>query len=249
MTLEEAFGTVIRRFRKELQLSQEELSRISSLDRVFISQLERGKQQPTLVTIFELAAAMKVPVATILTETELLLRFREVKPYWQGHKPITKKKCWEQFGENIINNDSCIPARETILLVDDSKDLLLSISGLLASQGYNVIIAEDGRDAVNIYEENMDRIDLVVMDVMMPRENGIAAHKEISRLNPDARILLMSGYSPTSLSNTRGLNFIQKNMLPAMLFNKIRELLDSKSEKSLMEPEALTACTPTGEQT
>ncbi|MDD2541480.1 MAG: helix-turn-helix transcriptional regulator, partial [Desulfuromonadaceae bacterium] len=77
MTIEKAFGIVIRRLRKELLLSQEELSAISSLDRVFISRLERGIQQPKLVTIFQLATALKVSVSRVFLETELLLCFNK----------------------------------------------------------------------------------------------------------------------------------------------------------------------------
>ena len=85
LTIEMAFGIVIRRLRKEQLLSQEELSRISSLDRGFISQLERGKQKPTIITIFELAAALNVSATRILNETDLLLWFNKVKLRSEEH--------------------------------------------------------------------------------------------------------------------------------------------------------------------
>ena len=90
MTIEEAFGIVIRRLRKERGLSQDELSNMSSLDRGFISQIERGKQQPTLLTMFGLASALKVSAARVIYEAELLLTFN-------GSKIIDHKIVASQF--------------------------------------------------------------------------------------------------------------------------------------------------------
>lgn len=70
MTIECAFGEVVRESRKALQFSQEELAFLSGLDRSYISLLECGHKQPTLVTIFQLAKALKTSPSTILTEVE-----------------------------------------------------------------------------------------------------------------------------------------------------------------------------------
>jgi two-component system chemotaxis response regulator CheY len=88
-------------------------------------------------------------------------------------------------------------------------------------------MATDGQDAVDIYKGNQESVDLVLMDIMMRRKDGITAHKEISNFDPNARILLMSAYSAASLGNMENFNFIHKPMLPPDLFNNIRELLDS----------------------
>ncbi|MEI6702671.1 MAG: response regulator [Deltaproteobacteria bacterium] len=238
MTIEEAFGAVIRRLRKERFLSQEALSKISSLDRVFISQLERGKQQPTLITIFGLAAALSVSVSTMLTETELLLIFNKVKLPMHDFKAIPYEILWEQFGGNITSENPAISSPKTILIADDEMFLCQFLSELLTSQGYNVLIATDGQDAIDMYKENPGTVDLVLMDIMMQRKDGITAYKEISKFDPNARILLMSAYSSTSLGNMGNFNFIQKPMLPPDLFNNIRELLDSVTSKSLSVAEA-----------
>lgn len=230
MTIEEAFGIVIRRLRKERLLSQDGLSKTSSLDRGFISQLERGKQQPTLITIFELASALNVSAARILFEAELLLGFRRVKLYRHDLKLTAYEKLWEQLGGNPMDNNSAFSGTETILLVDDELYLRHFLSELLASQGYKVILAEDGQEALLKYKEYQDCVDLVLMDIMMPRKDGVTAHKEISEINPNAKILLMSGYSSVSLGNIDDLKFIQKPMLPETLFLNIRELLDSGSK-------------------
>ncbi len=70
MTIEEAFGEVIRELRKVNQISQEKLAEVSNLDRSFISLLECGHKQPSLITIFQLAKAFKLPASKILSLVE-----------------------------------------------------------------------------------------------------------------------------------------------------------------------------------
>lgn len=72
MTLEAAFGQIIRQLRKERGLSQERLAFESNLDRSFISQLECGVKQPSLVTIFQLARALQTSPARIMDAVETL---------------------------------------------------------------------------------------------------------------------------------------------------------------------------------
>lgn len=74
MTIEAAFGEVIRELRKLKRLSQEDVAYESGLDRSFISLLETGRQQPSLVTIFQLAKALEVSPAQLLTSVEEKLR-------------------------------------------------------------------------------------------------------------------------------------------------------------------------------
>ena len=70
MTIEEAFGEVIRELRKEHRISQEKLAEVSNLDRSFISLLECGHKQPSLVTIFQLAKSFKISASKILSLVE-----------------------------------------------------------------------------------------------------------------------------------------------------------------------------------
>jgi transcriptional regulator with XRE-family HTH domain len=70
LTIEEAFGEVIRELRKANKLSQEKLAELSKLDRSFISLMECGHKQPSLITIFQLAKAFKLSASKILSLTE-----------------------------------------------------------------------------------------------------------------------------------------------------------------------------------
>lgn len=70
MTIEEAFGEVIRDLRKANQISQEKLAEVSNLDRSFISLLECGHKQPSLITIFQLANAFNISASNMLSLVE-----------------------------------------------------------------------------------------------------------------------------------------------------------------------------------
>lgn len=70
MTIESAFGDTIKEFRKQKRLSQEEVAHRSNLDRSFISLLETGRQQPSLITIFQLANALEISAAQLIATVE-----------------------------------------------------------------------------------------------------------------------------------------------------------------------------------
>ncbi len=74
MTIEKAFGEVIKELRKQKKLSQEDVAHESFLDRSFISLLETGRQQPSLVTIFQLSRALGVTASQIIAAVESRLQ-------------------------------------------------------------------------------------------------------------------------------------------------------------------------------
>jgi len=84
---------------------------------------------------------------------------------------------------------------ETILAVDDDKALLPAIVDLLSMIGYRMITAEDGQAAVDTYRRN--RPDAVLMDRNMPRMNGVDAARHILKIDPNAKVVLLSGYDPS----------------------------------------------------
>lgn len=225
LTIEEAFGLVIRRLRRERSLSQEQLSLSSTLGRAFISQLERGKQQPTLLTIFGLASALCVQPARILTEIELLLGFNDALQCRHDLQIVYDGWCCSQE-ELMQNHFEELRGNETILLVDDESQLREMLSDLLTEYGYTVLVAEDGQDAVHVYKNSRERIQLILMDVIMPRKDGIKACREILDLNQHALVVLMSAYSTESLNCIKQTSFIQKPMTPLELLKKIRYTLN-----------------------
>jgi two-component system cell cycle sensor histidine kinase/response regulator CckA len=119
---------------------------------------------------------------------------------------------------------------ETILLAEDDTDTRRTLSEVLRLCGYTVLEAGDGKEAVRIYSEHRERIDLAVLDVRMPEMTGREVYEEIMRLTPQAAVLFMSGYTDDIINSEgileRELNFISKAALPAEILRKVREVLD-----------------------
>ncbi|NTW67174.1 MAG: DUF3365 domain-containing protein [Nitrospirae bacterium] len=121
---------------------------------------------------------------------------------------------------------------ETILVAEDDEMIRILTRSVLMEFGYQVIEARDGDDAVRVFRENRDRVDLLLLDVIMPRKNGKAAYEEIREIRPGIKALFMSGYSADMVSNEgileKGISFISKPVSPTELLLKVREVLDKK---------------------
>jgi two-component system, cell cycle sensor histidine kinase and response regulator CckA len=83
----------------------------------------------------------------------------------------------------------------TVLLVDDEETVRSAGRLMLESFGFEVIAAENGREAVELYRENADRIVAVLLDLTMPQMDGEQTFRELRRLRPDVKVALMSGYN------------------------------------------------------
>ncbi len=87
-----------------------------------------------------------------------------------------------------------VPGKGIVLVVDDEEILRSLLREALEALGYEVITASDGHDAVELYEKMHRQIDLVLMDLRMPRKNGADAFREMRMIKPDVRVLISSGY-------------------------------------------------------
>lgn len=83
---------------------------------------------------------------------------------------------------------------ETILIVDDQETIWDFLIEALQKLGYSVILAENGQDAVEIYQSNPGQVDLVLLDMIMPKMGGHNAFYQIKALDPKANVILSSGY-------------------------------------------------------
>jgi CheY-like chemotaxis protein len=119
---------------------------------------------------------------------------------------------------------------ETILLIEDDQAVRRSIKALLEEFGYKVIEAADGDQAITLFRKNKDFLQLVISDVIMPRQSGKEVYDELKKLRPDIKVLFISGYSADILTKKgiagEGINFISKPINPEVFFRKIREVLD-----------------------
>lgn len=122
---------------------------------------------------------------------------------------------------------------ETILMVDD-ETMMIEIGKLMLEKlGYRVIAVDNGKKAVAAIQENMDGIDMVLLDMIMPEMDGGKTFDRIREIKPDIPVLLSSGYALNGQADKimqRGCNgFIQKPFHIIDLSQKIRKILDSET--------------------
>jgi len=119
---------------------------------------------------------------------------------------------------------------ETILIAEDDIQVRELTKEVLAGYGYKIIDAKDGADAVKVFIENKDEIQLLIFDVVMPKKNGKEAYDEIKDVRPGVKAIFISGYTEDMIHKKgileEGLNFLSKPILPNELLRKIREVLD-----------------------
>ena len=124
-----------------------------------------------------------------------------------------------------------ITGSETILVVEDEPAVRRLVTRMLASLGYHVLQAGNGEEALWTAQQNPNRIDLLLSDVVMPQMGGRTLAEEIRTAHPDIRVLFISGYTDdTVLSEriaTRKAAFLAKPFTTDMLGAKVREVLDS----------------------
>jgi len=117
----------------------------------------------------------------------------------------------------------------TILLVDDEETVATVALELLEALGYTVLLARDGESAINLYEQNKNDIDLVLLDMVLPGMDGGEIFNALKKINPEVRVLLSSGYSLTGQAQEildRGCKgFIQKPYRVTALTKAINEIL------------------------
>jgi two-component system, cell cycle sensor histidine kinase and response regulator CckA len=118
---------------------------------------------------------------------------------------------------------------ETILLAEDDQNVRALIRSVLSAQGYRVIEAVDGAAAVQKFADRCEQIDLLILDVVMPRKNGQEAYQEICALRPDMKAIFISGYTADIIDKNgladQGLHLVTKPLLPSQLLSKVREVL------------------------
>jgi PAS domain S-box-containing protein len=119
--------------------------------------------------------------------------------------------------------------KETILIAEDNDEVRRFTRDILKLCGYRVVEAVDGEDGVAKFRE-AEKIDLLLLDTVMPRKNGKEALEEIKKIRPDVRFLFMSGHTMDILLD-KGLkekefDFISKPLSPNELLRKVREILD-----------------------
>jgi len=125
-----------------------------------------------------------------------------------------------------------LEGNQTVLLVDDEAMVANVGNRMLKKLGYEVVMASSGKEALEFYEPKYENIDMVILDMIMPDMNGGEVYDKIKEINPDAKVLLSSGYSIDGQAADiikRGCDgFIQKPFGLRELSGRIREVLERR---------------------
>src|ERR1043165_4870296 len=123
---------------------------------------------------------------------------------------------------------------ETILMVEDEAALRELIREILEQDGYKVLVAHDGRDALSTSAQYQGAIDLLITDVVMPEVSGREVAERLTRDYAQVKVLFMAGYTDDAVVRhgvlEEGAHFLQKPFTPDALLRKVREILDMNSK-------------------
>jgi PAS domain S-box-containing protein len=143
--------------------------------------------------------------------------------------PLVNEKAEDDAAEVSVPTGG----KETILIAEDEAAVREPLKTSLEIFGYDVIETVDGKDAIEKFKENKERVNLLIFDVIMPKMNGKEAYDEIRQIKPDIKAIFTSGYTANTLQTKeivkKGLTFISKPVSPQNLLRKIREVLDRET--------------------
>jgi len=119
---------------------------------------------------------------------------------------------------------------ELILVAEDEPAVREMVQGILAEFGYRVLLARDGAEAVEQFRARQEEVDLVLLDLIMPKLSGKAAYDDILRMKPGIKVIFTSGYTADVIRSKGelrpGTELVMKPVHPMVLLKKVRELLD-----------------------
>lgn len=142
--------------------------------------------------------------------------------------PVSKEARTEE--KETIEKAANLGGTETILLVEDNQQLLNLCLSILKSQGYTVIAAPNGAEALSMMDNYNETVGLLLTDVVMPNMNGKELYSRLSETYPELKVLYMSGYTDNVIARRgvldEGTQFIQKPFSVHSLSTKVREILD-----------------------
>lgn len=153
--------------------------------------------------------------------------FKVYLPATEGGEEPEEKDNREEHDEQLIGN-------ETILIAEDNLNVRSVAIRILEQAGYRVISAKDGEEGFKLFLDNINDIDLVILDVVMPVMGGKEVYEEIKKIKPELPVLFSTGYSENSIHTNfvleKNLNLINKPYGRLDLLRTIRNILDKKNK-------------------
>lgn len=134
------------------------------------------------------------------------------------------------YEETIPPENTPYCGMETILLAEDDADVREIEESILNAAGYRVISAKDGSEALRMFFNHKDSVNLLILDAIMPETNGIEVLRTVLDIQPKAKTILMTGYTTEVMAVNdlieKGTRFIQKPVNPRDFLLTVREVLD-----------------------
>lgn len=138
--------------------------------------------------------------------------------------------------ENILLPVSADPllnktdnVQQCILVIDDNELVRDSVAAVLKSKGYSVILAADGQRGIEIYRQECDLVDLVILDMTMPGLSGEEVFRKLRQIHPQLQIIITTGHSVEDISRKfltqANVGFVQKASGPQQLLQEVQRLL------------------------
>lgn len=134
----------------------------------------------------------------------------------------------------------------TVLVVEDDLSLQALATHALRSDGYHVIPASDGPQALQSAEQHAGEIDLILMDINLPSCNGMALAAELVTRHPNTPVLYMSGLTGEAIQQVQHAGapeggFLEKPFAPKTLVARVREILPPQAPDSSADPQAVSS--------
>ncbi len=136
-------------------------------------------------------------------------------------------------GDANIQDATTQGGNETVLLAEDDPMVRGLVEMILMEAGYTVISVNDGAEAIETFRERGRSTDLLVIDAVMPKKNGLKVLRETMEMKPDVSIVMMSDYAPEVMAMNdfirQGVRIIQKPVCPQEFLAAVREVLDRRA--------------------
>ncbi len=120
--------------------------------------------------------------------------------------------------------------KENILVVDDEPTIVNLLKESLQSLGYRVFTASSAEEALQFSKNKIERVDLLITDVILPGKNGKYLADKLKEIHKDIKVIFMSGYSENAIAHhdilQEGTHFLQKPIAPSKIFKKLKEIFD-----------------------
>jgi len=147
----------------------------------------------------------------------------------------------EETASSEIDHQAAMPegGKETLLVVDDELPVREAATEILQHFGYHVLCAENAEQAIELYRDHHNRVALVILDLSMPGMGGTQCLRELLALNPDAKVIISSGYAANGLArealSSGACGFIGKPYQAADIARKVRMVLDEGSDRGSIQ--------------